>query len=92
MVKFKNQGQFWKAETVQISKLSLILKFEQDLMEKFKKNETINFFMDTVYILLKMSSYQKYINSTPCPKKMDPFVFHQFLYQIMLKFQNQGQF
>ena len=26
------------------------------------------------------------------PKKMDPFVFPQFLHQILLKFQNQGQF
>ena len=49
LVKFQNQGQFWKAENVQISKLSLILKFEQDLMEKLKKNERVHFFMDKVY-------------------------------------------
>ena len=38
LVKFQNQGQFWNLHVLSFSKLSLILKFDQDLMEKLRKN------------------------------------------------------
>ena len=37
---------------MQISKLSLILKFHQDFMEKLKKNKSVNFYICTVYYII----------------------------------------
>ena len=42
LIKIENQGQFWKAESVQISKLTLILEFDQDLRKLLKKYQTIH--------------------------------------------------
>ena len=58
LLKFQNQGQFWNLYVLNFPKLSLILKFEQDLIEKLRKNKRVNFFMDTLYMLFYMLFYR----------------------------------
>ena len=36
-IKFNIQGVFWNPQDEQISKLTLVIKFDQDLMEKKRK-------------------------------------------------------
>ena len=51
LAKYQNQGQFWNPQDQQISKLTLLFKFGEDLMEILTKNQLGRFFWDTVYII-----------------------------------------
>ena len=48
LAKIENQGQFWNPQDEQISKLTLLFEFGEDLMEILTKNESPSFFVDTV--------------------------------------------
>ena len=50
MVKIRFQGVHWKAEFLQISKLSLDMNFEQDLRQIIDLQTRRPFFWDTVYL------------------------------------------
>ena len=49
MAKIENQGQFWNPQDEQISKLTLLFEFGEDLMEILTKNKLGCFFVDTLY-------------------------------------------
>ena len=46
--KIQNQGQFWNPQNQTISKLSLLFRFGEDLMELFPKKKLATFFVDTL--------------------------------------------
>ena len=48
LAKIENQGQFWNPQDEQISKLTLLFEFGEDLMEILTKNKLFTFFVDTV--------------------------------------------
>ena len=50
LAKIENQGQFWNPQNEQISKLTLLFEFGEDLREILPKNKLYTFFVDTVYI------------------------------------------
>ena len=52
LAKYQNQGQFWNPQNRQISKLTLLFKFGEDLMEILTKNQLERFFWDTVYVMV----------------------------------------
>ena len=49
-IKFNIQGVFWNPQDEQISKLTFLFEFGEDLMEILTKNKLYSFFVDTVYI------------------------------------------
>ena len=49
VAKNENQGQFWNPQDKQISKLTLLFEFGEDLMELLPKNKLWSFFVDTLY-------------------------------------------
>ena len=48
LTKIQNQGQFWNPQNEQISKLSFLFEFGEDLRELLPKNKLGAFFVDTV--------------------------------------------
>ena len=48
LAKIENQGQFWNPQDQQISKLTLLFEFGEDLMEILPKNKMDTFFVDTL--------------------------------------------
>ena len=46
LTKIQNQGQFWNPQNQQISKLSLLFRFGEDLMELLPKNKLTTFFVN----------------------------------------------
>ena len=48
LTKIQNQGQFLNPQNQQISKLTLLFKFGENLMEILTKNQLLTFFVDTV--------------------------------------------
>ena len=52
-IKFNIQGVFWNPQDEQISKLILVIKFDQDLMEKKRKTSCL--ILETCYCIYKLS-------------------------------------
>ena len=49
LAKIGNQGQLWNSHNEQISKLSFLFEFGEDLRELLPKNKLGTFFVDTLY-------------------------------------------
>ena len=56
-IKFNIQGVFWNPQDEQISKLTLVIKFDQDLMEKKRKTSWL-ILTDTGCMSLKSTCWQ----------------------------------
>ena len=48
LTKIQNQEQFWNPQNQTISKLTLLFRFGEDLMELLPKNKLATFFVDTL--------------------------------------------
>ena len=57
LTKIENQGQFWNPQNEQISKLTLLFEFGEDLSELLPKNKLYTFFVDTLYLKLLLITY-----------------------------------
>ena len=57
-IKFNIQGVFWNPQDEQISKLILVIKFDQDLMEKKRKTSCL--ILETYYCSLSLQGSGEY--------------------------------
>jgi len=62
-IKFNIQGVFWNPQDEQISKLTLVIKFDQDLMEK--KRKTLCLILDSSYCNLENDLKMWELQMTP---------------------------
>ena len=81
MAKTENQGQFRNPQDQQISKLTLLFEFGEDLMELLTKNKLYSFFVDTVYIEYFKFNETQAINNITTKKKERFYSLSLFLHR-----------